>query len=98
MMKLPHLTRQTMLIALPLAVLCATPQVCAADDEIAPRHWVASRTNYVSPAARHYRYGPASYGWRYRAGDDQASWTGCGVYRYWNGEQCVDARDVPPKY
>jgi hypothetical protein len=20
----------------------------------------------------------------------------CGEYRYWNGERCVDARDVPP--
>ena len=24
------------------------------------------------------------------------SWNGCGVYHYWNGEQCVDARDVAP--
>jgi hypothetical protein len=20
----------------------------------------------------------------------------CGEYRYWNGERCVDARDIPP--
>ena len=39
-------------------------------------------------------------GWSYRARGDVLpatnSWNGCGFYHYWNGEQCVDARDIAP--
>lgn len=34
--------------------------------------------------------GPRVYGW---ASDRPAD---CGAYRYWDGEDCVDARSVPP--
>jgi hypothetical protein len=33
--------------------------------------------------------GPAVYGWSFRPAN-------CGVFHYWNGEECVDARAVPP--
>ena len=33
--------------------------------------------------------GPAVYGWSFRPAN-------CGVFHYWNGHECVDARAVPP--
>lgn len=33
--------------------------------------------------------GPAVYGWSFRPAN-------CGVFHYWNGDECVDARAVPP--
>jgi len=33
---------------------------------------------------------PRVYGWTARSGDD------CGMYGYWNGVRCADARDEPP--
>jgi hypothetical protein len=33
--------------------------------------------------------GPAVYGWSFRPAN-------CGVFHYWNGNECVDARAVPP--
>jgi hypothetical protein len=33
--------------------------------------------------------GPAVYGWSFRPAN-------CGVFYYWNGDECVDARAVPP--
>lgn len=33
--------------------------------------------------------GPAVYGWSYRPAN-------CGVFHYWNGDECIDARAVPP--
>jgi len=36
------------------------------------------------------RPGPRVYGWTGRRGGD------CGMFHYWNGMRCVDARDEPP--
>lgn len=33
--------------------------------------------------------GPAVYGWSFRPAN-------CGVFHYWDGDECVDARAVPP--
>lgn len=33
--------------------------------------------------------GPVVYGWSFRPAN-------CGVFHYWNGDECVDARTVPP--
>src|SRR5262245_24492947 len=38
--------------------------------------------------------GPRVYGYSYRSGAATAGF--CGAYFYWNGERCVDARNVPP--
>ena len=99
-MKLSHITERMMLIALPLVVLSGAPAARAADDEMAPR--LGSISNNVStPAVYSYRMGQPDDR-RYRAGGYQVgpapTANDCGVYHYWNGEQCVDARDVPPKY
>ncbi len=74
-------------LALPLLVLSGAP-ARAADNEPAPRRWLDTKD---------YRPGPAVYGWRYRAPAVYA-WRHCGVYRYWDGKQCVDARHNPPQY
>jgi hypothetical protein len=102
-MKLSHITERMMLIALPLVVLSGAPAARAADDEMAPRRWLDIQQRQGTPAVYSYRNGAAGYGWRYRAGGYQVGPAAdgvndCGVYHYWNGEQCVDARDVPPKY
>ena len=100
-MKLSRHIQQMMLIALPLVIIGGAPAVRAADDEMAPRHWVESRQHSAAPVGYSYRRVREGYGWRAavsQVGPAVNSWNGCGVYRYWNGEQCVDARDVPPKY
>jgi hypothetical protein len=80
-------------IALPFALLIGASAACAAEPEVAPRQWVPK------PAATTtVRRAPAVYGWSYRAPRSATIWNGCGVYRYWNGTECVDARDVPPTY
>jgi hypothetical protein len=76
------------LMALPLLVLSGAP-AHAADNEPAPRRWLDTRD---------YRPGPAVYGWRYRAAPAVYAWRHCGVYRYWDGKQCVDARHSPPQF
>jgi hypothetical protein len=85
-------------IALPLLVFSGAP---AAADEQAPRRWLETHSSYRQGPAVYgwsYRAGPAVYGSRYRQGSAVYGWRHCGVYRYWNGDQCVDARDNPPKY
>jgi hypothetical protein len=89
-----------MLIALPVVVLGSSPAVRAADDEVAPRRWLDPHLHLGAPVGYSHR-APEGYGWRAavsQVGPAVNSWNGCGVYRYWNGGQCVDARDVPPKY
>lgn len=76
------------LIVLPL-LFASGAVVQAASTEQAPRRWV--ETKY------HYRPGPTVYGWSYRAERPSSEWRGCGVYRYWDGKVCVDARDIPPE-
>ena len=93
-MKLSHVGQHMIFAALPLLELGGASTLCAA-DETAPRHWVDSHSH--SHLHNGYRHGPAVYGWSYRThGELPASWNGCGVYHYWNGEQCVDARGVAP--
>jgi hypothetical protein len=85
--------------ALPLLVLSAAP--VAADSEQAPRRWLETHSSYRQGPAVYgwsYRAGPAVYGSRYRQGSAVYRWRHCGVYRYWNGNQCVDSRDNPPQY
>lgn len=90
-MKRSNFSRQLMILALPLLALGALP--------------AASQAQEPAPPARHYppnAYGPppAGYGFRQRAPvavTPPASRNGCGVFRYWDGKQCLDARDTPPK-
>ena len=93
-MKHSHPNKHLVAIALPLVLLFGASAVRAADADI-PRAWGPK------PHPDAHRHGPAVYGWSYRARDVRAGtpvaiWNGCGVYRYWNGTACVDARDVPP--
>jgi hypothetical protein len=44
-----------------------------------------------APIARQ-RYEAPVYGWSYMV----PARPSCGVFRYWDGEKCLDARDVPP--
>ena len=53
-------------------------------DEVIP--W---QPNNMPPRA--YYSGPRVYGW-----SSDMPRPSCGEFRYWNGEQCVDARVVPP--
>jgi hypothetical protein len=89
-----HSHRFITIAALPFAMLFGAQIACAAEAEMAPRQWVPK------PAATTaVRRAPAVYGWSHRAPRSATyTWNGCGVYRYWNGEQCVDARDVPPTH
>ncbi len=57
--------------------------------------------DYAYGYERPYRYGPRVYG--YSSDDDDtivrtspSRRGGCGTYRYWDGDRCVDARVVPP--
>lgn len=88
-MKLSHLSQKLMFLALPLLVLGGPP---------------AAQAQEPAPPARAHPYaarpGPAGYGFRQRApvaALPPASRNGCGVFRYWDGTQCLDARDTPPK-
>lgn len=98
-----HIRQHMMLVALPLLVLRGASAARAADDEMAPRGWMDPHTHQQLPAAYGRRGGPAVYGWSYRAHVHEGApaayrWSGCHVYHYWNGEECVDARDIAPKY
>lgn len=75
------------LIALPLLAV-SSECIQAASTEQAPRRWL--ETKYQQP-------GPRVYGWSYRAERPVYVWRSCGVYRYWDGKACVDARDIPPE-
>ncbi|HEX2840518.1 hypothetical protein [Hyphomicrobium sp.] len=74
------------LMALSLLALIGEP-VRAADTEPAPRRWLDTK-NYLP--------GPRVYGWSYQPDKNVYATRSCGMYRYWDGKQCVDARDVPP--
>ena len=37
------------------------------------------------------------YGYTRRVGGESGYSGGCGTYRYWNGDMCVDARDKAPR-
>jgi hypothetical protein len=96
-MKHSHRNKRLFAIALPLVLLFGASVASAADVDVSPRAWVPK------PPPNAYSHGPAVYGWSYRARGERAGmpstiWNGCGVYRYWNGAACVDARDVPPAY
>ena len=84
------------LLALPLLALSGAPARAA--DEPAPRRWLDTKDYRPGPMVYGWRYraGPAVYGWRYRPGVYR--WGSCGVYRYWDGTQCVDARHTPPEF
>jgi hypothetical protein len=90
-----HSHRFIAIAALPVVMFCGAQIACAA-EEVAPRQWVPKP---AASATATVRRAPAVYGWSHRAPRSATYiWNGCGVYRYWNGEQCVDARDVPPTY
>lgn len=74
-------------LVLPLLILGGAPAY-AADTEAAPRKWLDTKN---------YQPGPRVYGWSYRPARAVSAWRGCGVYRYWDGKQCVDARENPPQ-
>ncbi len=99
-MNLSHVSQYLTLVALPLLILGGTSTSRAADNEMTPRDWVDPHTHHHLQTVNGYRHGPAVYGWSYRARGEVLpatnSWNGCGVYHYWNGEQCVDARDIAP--
>jgi hypothetical protein len=76
------------LLSLPFLILSGAPAL-AADTEQAPRRWLDTKN---------YKPGPAVYGWSYRARPADYARASCGVYRYWDGKQCVDARETPPQY
>ena len=87
-----------MTLLLPMTAL-ASPTF-AADGEVAPRRWADRYDHYgtrtVAPARR---AGTAVYGWSYRAptyGSAPVAYGNCGLFRYWDGNQCLDARDNPP--
>lgn len=58
---------------------------------------------YAYQYERPYRYGPRVYGYSSDADDtivrvEPRRRGGCGTYYYWDGERCVDAREVEPRY
>lgn len=59
---------------------------------------VTDRPVVVRPAPPIYaeRVGPRVYGYVRRAEDWPLRPADCGVYHYWNGEFCADARVTPP--
>ena len=86
--------KRILFIALVLPMTLLSQTAYAAEEEAAPRGWL-NRPNPAAqgaapPAAR--RHGAAGYG--YRAGP--AMHRNCGMYRYWDGKSCVDARDTAP--
>lgn len=91
-MQLSRVSRLLMFVALPLLVSAGIP-AAHAQDEAAPR---ARANPYMQQRM------PARPGYGFRGAPAAvvpapASRNGCGVFRYWNGQQCLDARDTPPK-
>jgi hypothetical protein len=81
-----------------LVLLCgATGLASAAEEVIVEEHPYATTRVYRDSDYRdrdtgryvETRESPVVYGWSFRPPN-------CGVFHYWNGEECVDARDVPP--
>lgn len=73
------------------ASLQAAEMVAHADDAYAPAEVYRHGHYHLAPRDRLSvrAEGPAVYGWSYRPAN-------CGVFHYWNGDECVDARSVPP--
>ena len=89
-MQLSQTTKVMMFVALPLLAVGGFPAAPKAQEPPPPAR--------AHPYAQ--RPAPAGYGWRQRAPivvAPPASRNGCGVFRYWDGQQCQDARDTPPK-
>jgi hypothetical protein len=66
---------------------------------LAQRAGVESYADEPSYSDEYRERAPRAY--RYRSDDDPVVVVpvrpaNCGVYRYWNGERCVDARFAPP--
>lgn len=87
-----------------LLVACASAMMCGAaatsraaevvvdDSEADALTWVYRGGDYqLAPRDRLTvrSEGPAVYGWSFRPAN-------CGVFHYWNGDECVDARINPP--
>ena len=81
-----------------LVLLCgATGIASAAEEVIVEAHPYATTRVYRESDYRYRdssryvetREGPVVYGWSFRPPN-------CGVFHDWNGEECVDAREVPP--
>jgi hypothetical protein len=85
-----HVTQHLLVAALPFLALGGVSTGCAA-AESSPRHWVDDHTHHRLHNGLH---GRAIYGDEHV---HSTRWNGCGVYHYFNGEQCVDARDIAPK-
>lgn len=84
-----HIIQHQLFAALPFLALST---VGATAETAAPRHWVDDHAHHRLHNGLH---GRALYG--HEHGTVPARWNGCGVYHYFSGEQCVDARDVAPK-
>lgn len=89
--------KQFFLVVSALTLCCAAAGVQAAevivrdDDAYGPAevyrngHYDLAPRDRLTVRAK----GPAVYGWSFRPAN-------CGVFHYWNGDECVDARAVPP--
>ena len=77
------------------------PATATQAEEQAPRGWLLYHSHPHGPidSDRTAKNGTAVYGWSYRAAsrsDRVYRWRHCGDYHYWDGGNCVDARDTPP--
>jgi hypothetical protein len=93
-----QMRKKPLLIASMMFVSLGTPAIAQAAEVIVHEHGAYAPT----PVYRHGTFrmaprdrltvraeGPAVYGWSFRPAN-------CGVFHYWNGDACVDARFVPP--
>jgi hypothetical protein len=79
--------------------LIATIVAGGSGGALAQRVGVESYANEPSYSDEYTERGARAY--RYRGDDDPVGVVpvrpaNCGVYRYWDGERCVDARFAPP--
>ena len=90
--------KQSFLIAGALSIFCGAAGVAQAAEVIVHEHDAYAPTRVyrqgdyrLAPRDRltMRAEGPAVYGWSFRPAN-------CGVFHYWNGDECVDARAVPP--
>lgn len=88
---------KTKLIALLSGAVLAAGAVPAAAQEtvIVDEDDIVVRERVIEPDDDDFaddddRYGPRVYGWADERPLD------CGAYHYWDGEDCVDARHIPP--
>jgi hypothetical protein len=84
------LTTCALIVSFGMAGVSQAAEVVVHERAAYPTAPVADHGPYRSaPAVSVETEGPVVYGWSYRPPD-------CGVYHYWNGDECVDARVVPP--